>query len=94
MESDGNITMRMPEASHDMIATALYSMSLVSNVINASLVAAYTCLHSLYLLLRSVCSSPCIYISTRGPSEKPMPQFSGPPIPVCVLIPLVIPSLL
>ena len=38
VESDGNVTVKMPDSSHDMISTALYSMSLVSNVVNASLV--------------------------------------------------------
>ena len=42
VESDGNVTMRMPDSSHDMISTALYAMSLVSNVVNASLVTRFS----------------------------------------------------
>ena len=38
VEDDGNISMKMPGSSHDMIATSLYALTLVSNVINASLV--------------------------------------------------------
>ena len=41
VENDGNVTMKMPESSHDMISTALYTMSLVSNVVNASLVTRF-----------------------------------------------------
>ena len=41
VESDGNVTVKMPDSSHDMISTALYSMSLVSNVVNASLVTRF-----------------------------------------------------
>ena len=38
VEDDGSISMKMPGSSHDMIATSLYALALVSNVINASLV--------------------------------------------------------
>ena len=48
VENDGNVTMKMPESSHDMISTALYTMSLVSNVVNASLVTRF---HLTYVLV-------------------------------------------
>ena len=38
VEDDGNISMSLPDSSHDMVATSLYAVSLVSNVVNASLV--------------------------------------------------------
>ena len=95
MQNDGSIVMRMPEASHDMIATALYSMSLVSNVINASLVTAYTCLlplcpqecllFPLHLYLDPSTKREAYAAVLRAPHPSACSDSAGEPLPAVTL---------
>ena len=97
VENDGNVTMKMPDSSHDMISTALYAMSLVSNVVNASLVTRFLLtyvfvtssqeclLFPLHLYLDPQTKREAFAAVLRAPHPSVCSDSTGDPLPAVTL---------